>query len=124
MNKALLILLLFCPTLVIAEAYLCTASSYAGVLQKDRQFKSVAHDNVSSIKYTISKSLDTWKLKRMGDDVDILDKCPTSQYCISSRGYAGVFIRSNNGSFTVSWMQETDDGWFGNYVAKGLCTDI
>ena len=70
----------------------------------------------------IVNDLGEWKLKKMGEDFEVLDKCPNSQYCISTKGYAGVFIRSNDGTFTASWMQQTDDGWLGSYITKGLCT--
>ena len=124
MKKIFFILLLSCSSMVNAEGYLCVAESVAGVLHKDKEFRSVARDNVSAIKYIIARDLDTWKLTRQGAESDILDNCPTSQYCISTRGYAGVFLRSNNGTFTVSWMQQTDDGWLGSYIAKGLCRSL
>lgn len=107
-----------------AETYLCVSQVGAAVEESgSMEFSAGLIENVSNSKYIFKNDDGKWSLKRLGDNYAFLDNCDSEYVCQRSDIYAGTFLRTKRGTFSIVYlnMNGKDERVF---VEKGRCSSI
>ena len=123
--KSLLLLLALIPCTSFAETILCVAEVGALVEDGGNQPATSSLANVSAHKFLLTKDNGKWVVKPLGKNYVLFDKCTSEYFCEHASGYAGAFLRSNEGTFSITWQSPTlKNGRNQLVVAKGRCSTI
>ena len=124
--KYFIILILLIPLNVYAETYLCLAETGTGVENTGKGgFKSEVYD-VSNQKFILNNNSGSWLLRRVGENNPLFDNCISEYMCMMKVGYSGIFLRSNDGVFTLSLIQAYGSDFKKSIIltVKGLCSKL
>jgi hypothetical protein len=118
------LLLVVLPGSVWADSYLCVVDAAAVVEDTKEGGRITARlAKIERDKYVLTNTTGQWQVKILGAETAWLDKCVSPYLCEHSSGYAGTFMRDDNGIFTVVFVTNTGDR---NQLvaAKGRCSRI
>lgn len=124
--RELSFLMLFASANINATTYLCIPEAGAAVENTGtKNFQSHVYD-VSNYKLIMSDESGKWQLKQHGSNQPQFDNCSSEYYCEDTRGFSGVFFRSDDGQFTYVFHGgfESPPGRHKLISLKGLCSKI
>ena len=127
--RSLLVILALTPFAAFADTFLCVPDVGALVKDGDGKPASAHIADVSQEKFILTRENGNWGVKRIGTDFFLLNQCEkpsrgvTPYFCDHTDGYAGAFVRKDDGRFWVTWMSRRD-GFEMLIVAKGRCSKI
>ena len=114
---------LLCSQAALAETLLCVADAGAIVEDGDGRPASAAAADVTANKYVLTRQNGSLVVKELGKDYALFNDCVSPYLCQRSPEYAGAFVRTEDGRFSVTWIsrQGNRDQWI---VAKGRCSQL
>lgn len=124
MRKYLLIVMLLMPVSVNAEAYFCVAEAGAAVEHGGKEGISAYTFNSSNKKYLQSNESGKWVVKEFGNDDPLYDSCVSEYFCENKDGYAGMFMRGDDGVFTATFVAIVEEKTLVSAVVKGRCSKL
>jgi hypothetical protein len=121
--RLLLVAIALLPAAASAETVLCVAEAGAVVEDGNDRPASAALVNASTHKYLVTQEKGVWRVKELGKDYVLFNKCTGPYFCERAEGFAGAFLRTEKGTFSIMWMTQDNgrDQWV---VAKGRCSAI
>jgi len=121
-NIGFIAIIFFIPLIVNAETYLCI--SEAGAVVEDGANKKIDSglSNVSNSKYILTNESGKWLLKKHGGGL-IFSECKSSSFCESSKGFSGIFFKSEKNIFSRVWLTVLN-GRNQLITEKGYCSKI
>jgi hypothetical protein len=117
-RASFLLVALFAETLH-AETYLCVAEAGAVVEHGGSAGIHASVVNVSERKFIQTDEAGEWVVKALGQDFAVFDDCTSAYFCERSTGYAGVFMRDDDGVFLLQLSPKSDPALF--CLAVCLC---
>lgn len=122
--KSLLLVLVLIPCTSFSETLLCVAEAGAVVEDGGERPATAGVADVSAQKFILTREDGELILKELGKSYVLFDKCTSEYFCERSEGYAGVFFRTEKGTFSITWILSQKNGRDQLIVAKGRCSTL
>ena len=110
-------------SVVCADTYLCIAEAAAGVSHGGPSGIQASTYDASEKKFILTNESGKWLVKELGNDYALFDNCVSKYHCERKDGYAGAFLRGNDGYFSVTWFTGNETEQY-VMVAKGRCSKV
>lgn len=111
------------PASAVGQTYLCVPEKGAVVESNPTGQIDAGLLDIEPVKFLLTGEKGNRAVKMLGNDFALFDACVSDYFCERSDSWAGVFIRSENGLFSVVWLSKLDD--VDQLVsAKGKCSTV